>query len=99
MNAIYSLLAGTLLAAVDIIALVLLVKNLGKNLSPSKAGLLAFFLMGKLAFLGLVVFWLSKAPCFDVTGAIAGLTFPFVILVLFQAMKNTPSNTKLNHGN
>lgn len=98
MNALISLFAGTLLSAINVVGLVLLVKNLGRQLSPSRAALLGIFLVGKLAFLGLVVFWMSKAEWFDVTGAVAGLTFPFVILVLIQATKKTTSNSGLKHG-
>jgi hypothetical protein len=99
LNALYSLFAGTLLAAVDVVALVLLVKNLGKKLNPGKAALLAFFVAGKLAFLGLAVFWMSRAPWFETSPAVAGLAFPFVILIVVYGFNNTPTNkVELKHG-
>ena len=71
-GALYSGLAGFLIAGLDLGILVALVQALGRKLEPAKAVMLSLLLMGKLGLLGLAVFWLSKADWFHAGGAIIG---------------------------
>lgn len=97
MNGILSLLAGTLIAGVDVAALVLLTRSLGRKQKPGRMALLAFILALKLTMLGAAVFWMAKASWFEKTGAIAGLIFPFAVLVMIVAIKGTGTKQKLDH--
>lgn len=87
MNPLVSFLAASGLAALDLGILALATRRLGAK--PGKAELiaLALGLFFKLALLVVGVAWLTKQGWIDKRAMLAGLLAPFVLFIVWQALR------------
>jgi hypothetical protein len=87
MNALISLMAGSVLALLDLAVLAWMTAQLGSGLKGPKAAGLGLAIVLKLGLLVAGVAWLARQPWNDRRAMIAGLLAPFALFIVWQALR------------